>query len=159
MSCGHHRTLHWNPCGYRRNSSHLPCQVGSRWDGLVSHVKDFGIHVILGDGRAGLGHEGPLSACDACDVWEVYNNLKTIQQGNVIVKWLFFFFFRLVGVYMWLCMYASMVARDQIRENWTWRLTRAVVQARQCIHSKHFQALQISTFHLEMPCWKSRDQV
>ena len=69
------------------------------------------------------------------------------------------FFFRLVGVYMWLCMYASMVARDQIRENWTWRLTRAVVQARQCIHSKHFQALQISTFHLEMPCWKSRDQV
>ncbi|CAL1173824.1 unnamed protein product [Cladocopium goreaui] len=35
-------------------------QVGSRCDGLVSHVKDFGIHVILGDGRAGLGHAGFL---------------------------------------------------------------------------------------------------
>eukprot|EP00435_Cladocopium_sp_Y103_P035833 s266_g9.t1 len=35
-------------------------QVGSRFDGLVSHVKDIGIHVILGDGRAGLGHEGFL---------------------------------------------------------------------------------------------------
>ena len=50
----------------------LPCQVGSRCDGLVSHVKDFGIHVILGDGRAGLGHAGPLSGCDACDVLELY---------------------------------------------------------------------------------------
>lgn len=36
----------------------VPTQVGSRVDGLVSLVKDIGVHVVLGDGRSGRGHQG-----------------------------------------------------------------------------------------------------
>lgn len=33
-------------------------QVGSRHDGLVSVVTEFGVNVVLGDARGGRGHEG-----------------------------------------------------------------------------------------------------
>lgn len=32
--------------------------MGSRVFGLVSLVKDYGVHVVLGDGKGGLGHQG-----------------------------------------------------------------------------------------------------
>ena len=39
-------------------NTEAPAQVGSRHDGLVSVVTKFGVNVVLGDARAGRGHEG-----------------------------------------------------------------------------------------------------
>ncbi|CAE7151695.1 rpsA, partial [Symbiodinium pilosum] len=35
-------------------------EVGKSYEGIVSHVRDDGFHVVLGDGRAGYGNEGFL---------------------------------------------------------------------------------------------------
>ena len=84
-----------------------------------------------------------------------YNNPKNDRTGRCDLTWLYFFWGLVAG---YVTIYVSMVACAQIRENGTWRLTRAVVQTRQCMHPEYCPSASKSQ-HSILACHVGRSGV